>query len=807
MMRAPELMSTIRQNLRVGVRSLLKQPSFTIAAVLTLALGIGTTTAMFSVVYAVVLRPLPFADPDRLVRLWTVWKPSLGRGAVSAANARDWRAQNRVFEDLAVIHNNRSFNFVDQSDAERLQGARVSASFFPVLGVSPLLGRPFTEEHNEIGGDNVVVLSHTLWLRRFNADPSIVGRAVRLNGVPVTVVGVMQPGFRYPSRETALWMPLTVPDEEYQQRNSGSYSVVARLKPGVTLKQARADMRGVAANLARQYPENRTTEAGLAPLLDEMVGGVRRPLFILLGAVGAMLLIGCANLTNLLLTRGVARRRELAIRTALGASRSRLAEASLTELVPLLAGGGTLGLLTASGVVRAIVPLLPANFPRAEEIGINLPVLAFSTTVVIVVALLVGIWPAVDAVRAVPSAGLADLSRGSTSAPGRTRVRDLLVIGQIATTLLLLVGATVLMRSFLSVRQVMPGFDPDRVLSVHVTIPRTQYPLLPQVAGFYTRVLDRIESLPGVVAVGMVNRLPLSGNNQTGGVEIEGVDPSTNSPNVETRVTSPGYFRALEIPIKEGRSFLWSDGADAPRVAIVDERFARIAWPGISPIGRRLRTGDDGPWCTVVGVVGHVRHAGLDDDSQPQVYWPYQQRTQERMALVVKTRGDPATLTKSIAAAVLEVDPQQPIYDARPLDEVVDRSLGNRRFQMLLLAVFAAMALVLAGIGAYGVIAYGVSQRVREFGVRMALGAQRRDVIALVLRRGGLLFTLGAAAGLALATLGVDVLSSLVFGIAPRDMASFVLATLVLFLVSMAACYVPARRAARVDPSIALRSE
>jgi putative ABC transport system permease protein len=804
--RAGEIMSSIGQNLRVGVRSLLKQPSFTAAVVLTLALGIGATTAMFSVVYGVVLRPLPFGDPDRLVRLWTVYKPALGRGAVSAANARDWRAQNHVFEDLAVIYNNRSFNFATAGDPERLQGVRVSASFFPILRVSPLIGRTFTDDENEAGHENVVVLSHALWVRRFNADPSIVGRTIRLNGVPTIVVGVMKPDFQYPSRQTELWAPLTVSPEEYLQRTAGSYSSIARLRPGITLEQARADMRGVSSNLARQYAANASLDVGLAPLLDDMVGGVQRPLFILLGAVGAMLLIGCANLTNLLLARGVARRRELAIRTALGASSGRLAEQSITELVPLLALGGILGLITATAVVRAIVPLLPVDLPRAEEIGIHLPVLGFSTAVVIVVALLVGVWPAVAAARTLPSASLTDLSRGSTSAPGRTRVRDLLVIGQIATTLLLLVGATVLMRSFLAVRQVTPGFEPDRVLSVHVAIPRSQYPLDAQVVAFYTRVLDRVQSLPGVVAVGMVNRLPLGGGNQTGGVQIDGAqDPQWAS--VETRTISPDYFRALDMPIREGRSFMSSDGVDAARVAIIDERLARTVWPGTSPIGRRLREGQGDPWSTVVGVVGHVRHTGLDDDSQPQVYWNYPQRTQERMALVVKTRGDPAALTKSVASAVREVDPQQPIYDARPLDAVVDRSLGHRRFQMLLLAVFAAIALVLAAIGAYGVIAYGVSQRVREFGVRMALGARRRDVIVMVLRRGGMLFALGTVAGLALAMMSVDVLSTLVYGVAPRDMPSFLLSTLVLFVVSMAACYIPARRAARVEPSIALRSE
>jgi putative ABC transport system permease protein len=616
----------------------------------------------------------------------------------------------------------------------------------------------------------------------------------------------MKPDFRYPGQEIELWVPLTVPAQEYLQRTSGSYSVIARLKSTVTLDQARADLHRVSATLARQYRANERIEVGIAPLRDDMVSGVRRPLFILLGAVGAMLLIGCANLTNLLLARGVSRRRELAIRTALGASRGQLAEASLTELVPLLALGGALGVVTATGLVRAIAPLLPVDLPRTQEIGIHLPVLAFSAVVVLVVALLVGLWPALAAARTTPHDSLADLSRGATGAPGRTRVRDLIVIGQIAATLVLLVGATLLMRSFLAVRQVTPGFDPARVLSAYVAIPRSQYPQDAQVIAFFARALDRIQSLPGVDAVGMVNRLPLGAGNQTGGVQIDGAT-DTPWPSVETRTASPDYFRALGIPIKEGRSFLSSDGPDGPMVAIVDEQLAHTVWPGTTAIGQRLREGEGDPWSTVVGVVGHVRHTGLDDHSQPQVYWNHPQRPQDRMALVVKARGDPAALMSAIAAAVREVDPQQPIYDARTLDAVVDRSLGHRRFQVLLLAIFATIALVLAGVGAYGVIAYGVNQRVREFGVRIALGARHSDVIALVLRRGGLLFTLGALAGITLATLGVDVLSSLVYGIAPRDVASFVLATLLLFVVSIAACYIPARRAARVEPTIALRSE
>jgi len=522
-----------------------------------------------------------------------------------------------------------------------------------------------------------------------------------------------------------------------------------------------------------------------------------------------MLLIGCANLTNLLLARGVVRRRELAVRTALGASRFRLIEQSITELVPLIALGTVLGLLLAAWLLQALDRLLPANLPRTEAIGIHVPVLAFTAVVVALVTAVVGVLPAIHGARASVSSAIAELSRGSTSARRRTRLRDMLVVGQIATTLLLLVGATVLMRSFLAVRQVSPGFDAAGVLSAHLAVPRTKYPLPRDVASLYSRILDRVQTLPSVVAVGMVNRLPLGGGNQTGGVVIEGVEAG-RAPSIETRTVTPDYFRALGIPIQEGRTFGASDTEDAPKVAIIDERLARAMWPGQSAIGRRIRESAepaDAPWNTVVGVVGHIRHSTLEEDSRPQVYWNYWQRGQDRMALVVKTRGDPAALMKSIATAVRSVDPEQPLYDVRTLDDVVERSLGQRRFQMLLLGGFALVALVLASVGTYGVIAYGVGQRLREFGVRIALGASHRDVLGLVLARGGTLFAAGAVIGVLLAGATVRVLTTLVYGVGPRDAVSFVAATVILFLVSIAACYVPARRAARVDPSVALRSE
>jgi predicted permease len=535
---------------------------------------------------------------------------------------------------------------------------------------------------------------------------------------------------------------------------------------------------------------------------------VRRPLLVLLGAVAAMLLVGCANLANLLLARAVARRREFAVCAALGASRGRLVAQAAVELAPLLALGGALGVITAWWILHGLAPLLPRDLPRVEEVGIRLPVLGFTIAVLTLVALLVGIWPALDSARRTLRSTIAELSRGTTDAPRRVLARDLLVVGQIATTLLLLVGATVLARSFLAARHVRPGFTPGHVLSAQLAIPRAKYPRDRDVAALEARVLERVRTLPGVAAVGVVSRLPLGGSNQTGSLEMEGAGPGAVRPNVQTRTASPDYFRALGIPLREGRSFASSDGVDAPPVAVVDERFARAQWPGGSAIGRRLRESSELPWSTIVGVVGHVRHTGLDEDAEePQVYWNYTQRAEERVALVVRTRAEPAALTRAVAAAVRAVDAEQPIYGALPLEAVVDQSLAQRRLQTTLLGVFAAMALVLASVGAYGVIAYGVGLRRREFGVRIALGARSRDVTTMVLRRGGTLFAAGAAIGLALAAVGVRLLSTLVYAVAPLDPLSFIAATLVLSVVSMAACYVPARRAGWVEPSIALRSD
>ena len=797
------------QDLKYGARLLGRARGFAAAAILTVALGVGATTAMFSIVYGIVLMPLPFGDPDRLVDIWsTAASKGLPRAFVGAANARDWREQNHVFEDIALVRTIGNFNLVGEGEPERLLGARVSANLFPLLRVSPLLGRTFTAEENEIGHDRVVVLSHALWRRRFNADPGVVGRTVSLNGEVHEVVGVMGPAFVYPGREFELWVPLTINPEDYVTRFNYAFVAVARLRPGMTLAQAQSDMGAISQRLAQQYPANDGVGAEVVAMADDTVAVVKTPLFVLLAAVGAMLLIGCANLANLLTARALARRRELTVRAALGASRGRLVAQSITELVPMLAVGGALGLAAAQWTIAALVPILPPDIPRAEVIAINWPVLAFTVGTLAVIAVITGAWPALEAARASVAGSIAELTRSSTADVRRTRIRDVLVVAQIAATLLLLIAATLLMRSFAELKRVNPGFVAGRVLTVHIAIPRSKYPRDAQIAAFCHDILDRVARLPEVVAAGMVNRLPLAGGVSTGPLAFEGIDQPAGDMQADLRSVTPDYFRALEIPILKGRAFTEDDGVDRPQVGVIDERIAAKIWPGLDPIGRRYRVPlGDSPWITVVGVAGHIRHDALEADSRPQVYWNYRQRAQDRMALVVKTRGEPAALAKSIAGVIRSIDPDQPVYDVRPLDTVVDRSLARRWLQTTGLGVFAAVSLMLASIGVYGVVAYAVGQRQREFGIRMALGARRRDIVTMVVRRGALLFGVGTAIGLAAAVAVGKVLGTLLYNVGAFDAASFAVATLLLFGVGLAACYLPARRASRVDPTIALRAE
>jgi putative ABC transport system permease protein len=730
------------------------------------------------------------------------------------ANVYDWKARNHVFEDIAALRAIANFNLAGQgAEPERLFGSRISANLLPVLRVSPMLGRGFSEDEDEIGHDNVAILSYGLWRRRFGGDPAIVGQSISLSGVSHTVVGVMGDDFAFPSRDYQIWTPLTFDPNELINRQNYSYLAVARLKPGATLQQASAELDVISAQLEREHPkENTGIGAIVAPMHGDTVATVRTPLYILLAAVLAMLLIGCANLANLLLARALVRARELAVRAALGASRARLVTQSIAELVPMLAAGGVLGFVAAAWAIDAVGPLLPADLPRAENIGLHLPVLAFAMATLTAITGFAGAWPAIEASRSGLAAATADLSRGVTGGARQARTRDLLVVGQIAVTLWLGVGALLLTRSFAELKGVNPGFNPDRVYSVHLAIPRSKYRDDAAVAEFCRRVVERVQALPGVVAAAMVNRLPLAGGVQTAGLEFEGIEPGLVTPGIgvqaDMRPVTPDYFRTLQIPLVAGRAFTEADSADAPAVGIIDERLAKTIFRGADPIGRRFRPPiPNQPWRTIVGVVGHIRHDRLDEDGRPQVYWSYLQFSQDREALVVRTQSDPAALAQSVAAAIRSVDPEQPIYDARTLEAVVDRSLASRWLQTALLGAFAAIALLLASIGVYGVIAYAVGQRRREFGIRLALGARRGEIVALVVRRGLMLFAFGAAIGLLAAAATGRALASLLYNVTRFDLPSIGAATLVLFLVALAACALPARRAAQVDPSLALRAE
>lgn len=805
-----------------GARLLRKAPAFAITGILIVALGIGAVTAIFSVVYGVMLRPLPFAEPERLVGLWTQ-APGLGLAnvQVNAADHRAWQAANHVFEDIALVRNVANFNLVGHGEPERLSGARVSASLLKVLGVTPALGRGFTEDEDEIGHDAFVLLSDALWRRRFGGDPAIVGQKINLSGVPYTVVGVMSSDFHYPGREFQIWTPLTINPREITRQEPGyNFLAVARLKAGVTLAAAQSEMNTIATRLEAAFPaSNRGVGVRVMPLMDESLEPVRPALYILLGAVTCLLRIACLNLANLLSARAATRGREFAMRVALGASHARLALQALAEVAPVLVFGGVSGVLLAAWAVQAFIPLAPAALPRVEGIAISGPVLAFSLAMLMITGLIAGLLPAMQAWRTDSMAVMREESRSSAGGRHQSRTRSLLVIGQVALVLPLLIGAALLIRSFSAIAQVDPGFRPDHVVTMQLAIPRSKYRDDDAVARFAGRVVERVGKVQGVVSAGMVNRLPLARGGQVNQLEFEGQTDATAA-GIDTRTITPDYFRAMGIPLVEGRFFTDRDRdtmptplfeARMPTVAIVDERIARMLSPRRSAVGRRLRWAIPGipamPWIEIVGVVGHIRHDGLDSDRRPQVYFNYLQRAQDRMALAVRGAAGAPPLTAAIVQAIREVDPDQPVYDVRTMIEVVAQSTVQRWLNALLLGVFATMALLLTTVGVYGVIAYGVTHQMREFGIRLALGAGRADVTRLVLGRGATLAAAGTAIGLTLAALLTRGMESLLFGVKPGDPISFVGAPVLLVLVALLASYLPARRAASVDPAITLRGD
>ena len=628
----------------------------------------------------------------------------------------------------------------------------MTASLFTVLGTNPVLGRPFTAQEELVGRDTVVILSDRLWTRRFGRDPALVGRKIVLNGEPHEIVGIMPPSFSYPSREFEIWVPLTVNPEDYVTRLGYNFLSVGRMRPGVTLAAAQADLDAIAAQLASEYPNPNKDVGFLAqPMRADLVRDVRRPLLLLLAGVASLLLIGCASLANLLIARAVSRSSELVLRAALGAGRGRLVRQSLTELLPLLLLGGLAGVLLARLLLGFTVPLLPATMPRVETIDLDLYVLLFAAGTLLVTGLATGVWPALQAARWDIAAALRESLRGSSSTLRGSRVRDGLVVAQIAVALMLTVvgfPSRPELRQDREHRRRVPG---RRGRHAPPRNPTSQYPKDAQVADVCQRILERVSRLPGVRAAGMVNRLPLAGGAAVGALQVENSAlPEDRVGSVDWRSVTPGYFAALGIPLREGRSFEEADDADGQPVGIIDDRLARAAWPNQSAIGRRFRIPlGNSPWVTIVGVVGHIRHDGMTADGRPQVYWNYRQRPQDRMALTVRSDQDSGMLTRSIIAEIRAVDPEQAVYDVRPMTEVVDRSLGQQWLTTAVLSAFAVVSLLMAAIGVYGVVSYGVRQRTHEFSVRMALGAARSDVMKMVLRRGARLAGWGAAIGLA----------------------------------------------------------
>ena len=794
------------QELRFGLRSHRKSPGFSVVAILTLALGIGATTAIFSVVYAVVLRPLPFGDPERLVAIWTN-TPQVDRLPMAAANHRDIKAQSTLLEDVAIVRATANYNLTGDGEPEWLQGSGIPSNLFPLLRVEPLLGRGFTPEENQPGNDRSVILSHALWKRRYAGDVNIIGKAIRLENVPYTVVGVMGANFQYPARDTQLWTPLTINPADFQTRTGFGHLAIARLKPNATVSQLQDELNIIATRLAQQYGGvNTNVRFTVVPLRQDIAGPATKPLVTLLAASFGLLLIGCCNLANLLLTRTLSRSRETAVRSALGASRGQLVMHAAAELLPLLFVGAILGLLVAQLGVRLLVPLMPTTLPRMDEIAVNLPAMLFSIALLSVTAILVMIIP----IRQMRRVNLVSTLRQDTrtSTAGRTRVRNALVVGQVALTVVLLTGAGLLIRSFAALKDVDPGFRSNAILSMRLAIPRNKYKEDQKVAALCQNILERVRALPQVEVAGMSNRLPLSGPSGLSTIEFErpGESPGSISATDDTTIT-PDYLRAMDIPLLRGRFFSEADNAGSALVVILDEQVAKRAWPGENPIGKRVRSGPSSPWAEVVGVVGHIRHEKLETDERLQIYWNYQQRARDRMSLVVRTSVDPHSLVTPVLNTIRSVDPDQPAFAIKTMSEVVDQTLSLRWFNALVVSLFAVSSLLLAMIGIYGVIGWNVRQQTREIGVRVALGANRNSLLMMVIGKGLKMTAAGIGLGLLASFVLSRFLRSLLFGVGQTDPLTFVVVPLLLLLASVLACVIPARRAIKVDPIIALRSE
>ncbi len=819
-------MGALSQDLRYGYRVLRKSPGFVVIAVLALALGTGTNTAIFSLVNAILLRPISYENPDRLLM---VWEKSVKRGfgqiPTSYLNFSDLRTENKVFEDLGAF-TDASFNLTGAAEPEKVTGVRVTASLLSMLGRQPLKGRLFLSGEDQSQAPKTLILSHHLWERSFGSDGNLVGQTVALNGESYTVIGIMPPDFKFPPTFSAtvassqytmpradLWVPLTREDVPLPRETRTLY-MIGRLKPDATATAAQADMNVIAGRLQKEYAAiNADIEVDVIPLREQVTGNIRPALLVLFGAVGCVLLIACANVANLLLAKASGRQKEVAIRIALGATRLRIVQQLLTESLLLSLAGGLLGSIIGILAVRQLIAFTPPSVPRPDHIGIDAPVLLFTLLLSLLTSFIFGLVPALQASKSDLNETLKEGGRGNSGGARQNRVRSLLVIAEVALALVLLIGAGLMIKSFVRLQNVNPGFNPENLITLELQLPVNKYGEKDRQAAFQKQAVDRLTGLPGVESAGAVNYLPFSGTEFNSGVSIEGQPPVANAnerPRAFFRNISPNYFQAMGIPLRQGRPFAESDTKDAPAVVIINEAAARRFYSNENPLGRRFKQGraeSQNPWVTVVGIVGGVSHTALGVASQPEVYLPFQQNPDASITLVARTKSDPRGVAASIRREVSAVDKELPVSNLKFMDEIVAGSVSQPRVYALLLGIFAGLALVLAAIGIYGVISYSVTQRTHEIGIRMALGAQSRDVLALVIKQGMALALVGIFLGLLVSLALTRVLASQLYGISSTDPMTFTAISLLLMFVAIIACSIPALRAAKLDPMIALRYE
>jgi putative ABC transport system permease protein len=801
-------MDSIIKDIRYGFRSLLKRPGFTAIALIALALGIGANTAIFSLVNAVIIQPLPYHDPDRLVWVWGNIRNGANRASVAPLDFLDFRTHNKTFEQFAA-----SFtiplpaNLTGSGEPERLTASAVTGNYFDTFGVRPALGRGFTLENEKTGQDQVTVLSHAFWQKRFGGDPNIVNKTITLDGKAIEVVGVMPEDVVLP-QTAQLWVPLNFDSSsDMKQRFAHFIRPIGRLKQGVTIAQAQADTDVIAAQLEKQFPESNTGwNLRLVPLRERLVGSSETTVFILFGAVGFVLLIACANVANLLLVRAAARRKEIALRTALGASRWRIMRQMITESLLLAIAGGTLGALLATWGVDVLVRLSGDSIPRTANVKIDATVLVFTLLISLVTGVLFGLAPAFRTMRVDVIDSLKDGTRGAGETTSKNRTRSLLVVFESAVAVMLLIGAGLLVRSLIALQNVDPGFDPDNVLTLRVDLQRKKYDTAEKAAQFFQQLETRVSGLPGVQAVGLITELPLSGQPNDMPFTVEGRPPVAPNERIgaDFRRVNQHYFNALRIPLLRGRNFTEQEVQQSANVIVVSQQLVNAAFPNEEPLGKRLITGMDESF-EIIGIVGDIRHRALELQPYSTMYMPTRQSGGTN--LVVRTQGDPLDLVSGVRNEVKALDPDQPIAAVQAMNEWVATSVAAPRYRTTLLTLFAVLAMILAATGIYGVMSYSVAQRTHEIGVRMALGARGVDVLKLVVRQGMVLTLIGVVVGLGGAFALTRVMSTLLFGVTEKDPITFGVVAALLIAVAFIACFVPARRATKVDPLVALRYE